>query len=547
MKKYISLLFAFTVTFAIVSCESDDDTLVDPFIRDVELVNPPAVTISSGTANFSTFVSVGNSITAGFSDGALFTTGQAVSFPNILAQQFAQVTDDGANTSFTQPLMNDDIGGLLLGGTPIAGPRLIFDAVNQAPVPVSGTPTTDVATNAIPGQYNNSGVPGAKSFHLLAPGYGNIAGLATMPATANPYFVRMASAPNATVLGDALAQQPSFLSLWIGNNDVLGYATSGGESDMMADNYNPITDTPTFTGTFAAITQQIQAAGVGGGIVANIPNVADAPFFTTVPFAPLDPTDPNFGPQIPTLNSVFGALNPIFEAVDPSRAIVFSETAASPVVIVDETLADISAIITAQLNASPTFPIFLQQFGITDPAAVPLVAALLGNLYGQTRQATADDLLLLTTSSLVGTVNADAAAFLESQGLSPELAAQFSTEGITLGLADKWVLLPSEQQEIADATVAFNQVIADTATQLDWPLFDVNTFFNEVATNGFQAGSAFMTADFVTGGTFSLDGIHPSPRGNAVIANQMIALINAKYGANLPEVNPVDFTGIYLN
>jgi len=101
--------------------------------------------------------------------------------------------------------------------------------------------------------------------------------------------------------------------------------------------------------------------------------------------------------------------------------------------------------------------------------------------------------------------------------------------------------------EIATATTNFNNTIDNLATQFDLAIFDVNTFFNGVATNGFQAGSAFMTADFVTGGTFSLDGIHPSPRGNAVVANQMIGIINAKYGSNLPTVNPVDYTGLYID
>ena len=91
------------------------------------------------------------------------------------------------------------------------------------------------------------------------------------------------------------------------------------------------------------------------------------------------------------------------------------------------------------------------------------------------------------------------------------------------------------------------QTIENLATQFDLTYFDVNTFFNGVAANGFQAGSAFLTADYVTGGTFSLDGVHPSPRGYSVIANQMIDIINTKYGSNLPTVNPVDYTGLYID
>jgi len=513
------------------ACDSDDDSLADPVIDDTVAGTPTLPNFTSGSADFSRFVAIGNSLTAGFSDNALFVKGQEVSFPNILAQRFA-LAGGGA---FTQPLMNDDTGGLLLAGTPVAGPRLIFDAVNQVPVPFSGMPTTEI-TSINPGPYNNMGVPGAKSFHLLAPGYGD---LANFPGGSNPYFIRMASSPSATMLADAMSQNPTFFSLWIGNNDVLGYATSGG------DGTNPITDQAMFDGAMTAIVSTL--AGNSQGIIANIPNVADAPFFTTIPFAPLSPANPDFGPQIPTLNGIFGQLNQVYAFLGmPERSIVFSQTAARPVVIKDETLADRSAQIAGVLNASPTFPAFVQSFGLP-AAAAPVVANLLGNVYGQTRQSNANDLLVLPSSSVIGTLNTNVAAFLETQGLPANLAAQFAVEGITNPLDDKWVLLPSEQAEIATATTAFNQTISNLATQFDLAFFDVNTFFNGVATNGFQAGSAFMTADFVTGGTFSLDGIHPSPRGNSVVANQMIDIINAKYGSNIPNVNPVDYTGLYID
>jgi hypothetical protein len=47
-----------------------------------------------------------------------------------------------------------------------------------------------------------------KSFHLIAPGYGNVAGVAG--GSANPYFARFATAPGTTILGDALVQAPHF-------------------------------------------------------------------------------------------------------------------------------------------------------------------------------------------------------------------------------------------------------------------------------------------------------------------------------------------------
>lgn len=534
--KYLYFLMSLSLVFT--ACENDLDSLSDPYVPEVS-GTIPTPTFTSGSADFSNYVAIGNSLTAGFSDGALFMEGQDKSFTNILSQQFSLA--GGGN--FTIPMMNDNVGGLLFNGSPnpAFGPRLIFDPVGQMPVPVNGTPSTEVF-DIQPGPYNNMGVPGVKVSHLLYDGLGNPANLGV---SANPYYVRMASSTSSTILGDALAMNPTFFTLWIGNNDVLGYAINGGDASL--DQITPLTGGVGvgFTETYNYVLGALAASGAQG-VVINIPSVTDAPHFTTVPYAPLDPTNPDFGPQIPMLNMVFGALNPIFEAIDPNRAIVFSETAASPVVIKDETLADISAIIEAQLNASPTFPAFIGQFGLP-PQAAPMVANLLGTLYGQTRQATADDLLLLPSSSVIGQVNSDFSAYLQTQNLPVDLANQFSIQGVTYGLDDKYVLLPSEQMEIEDATTAFNQVISDAAATYNMPMFDVNTFFNQVSTSGYQAGSAYMTADFVTGGTFSLDGIHPSPRGNAVIVNQLIGVINTSYNSNLPDVNPVDYTGVYLN
>ena len=45
----------------------------------------------------------------------------------------------------------------------------------------------------------------------------------------NPYYARFATAPGtSTVLGDALAVNPTFFTFWLGNNDILGYAAGGG-------------------------------------------------------------------------------------------------------------------------------------------------------------------------------------------------------------------------------------------------------------------------------------------------------------------------------
>ncbi|MDH3796742.1 MAG: G-D-S-L family lipolytic protein, partial [Flavobacteriaceae bacterium] len=301
MKKLYALLFLSGLLF--VSC-FDDDTAVMPD----NTPDPDPITYTSGSADFSNYVSVGNSLTAGFSDAALFIDGQTASFPNMLASNFA-LTGGG---NFSTPLMADNLGGLTLGGQPIPGfgNRLILDfsSGSPAPVPVEGQGATEISS-VLSGPFNNMGVPGAKSYHLLAPEYGNVAGVAL--GLANPYYARFASSPTASVLGDAAAQNPSFFSVWIGLNDVLGFAVSGGAGVDQTGNLDAttyggtdISDPNIVAGSIDAILATLTAGGADG-IIANIPDVTSTPYFTTVPHNPV-PLDEG---TAALLNGAFAAYN----------------------------------------------------------------------------------------------------------------------------------------------------------------------------------------------------------------------------------------------
>ncbi len=527
--KNLKYIFLASSLLFFTNCNDPEDVDLDPIIEEV------LPELTAGTADFSNYVALGNSLTAGFTDGALFKASQENSLPNILSQKFALV---GGGT-FVQPLTNDNFGGLAAGGDRIQSPRLVFGGagpVGLETVVGPVTVTTDIALNNPAGPFNNLGVPGAKSFHFLAPGYGNLGNVAL--GLANPFFVRMTgTTPNASVLEMALMQSPTFFSLWIGNNDVLGYATTGG------DGTNPITPVNGapgvgFDGSYGALITTLTAGGAQG-VVANIPNVTDVPHFTTVPHNPLDPTNESFGPLIPTLNGIFGQLNQVYaflESVNPAisaaeRSIQFSTTAASEVIIRDETLPDLSAEIAGVLLQSPTFPAFVQSFGLPAQAA-PLVAGLLGSTYGQSREATAEDLFVLPASAVIGQVNTTVMQGLMAQGLSQTLAGQFAVEGITLPLADKWVLIPSEQQEIAVATAAFNDIIESAVTAAGLAFVDANALLNQIANGGLTSGQYTLASNLVFGSAFSLDGIHPTARGYALLANEFMKAIDATYGSN---------------
>ncbi len=469
--KYLWMLPLFA---GLTACDVNND--LDIIQPEEEVVIP----VSAGSADFSNYVSLGNSLTAGYTDNALFQASQVNSLPNIMSKSFAKA----GGGAFTQPMMNDNNGGLLLGGNMIAGPRLFFNGAGPAVLPAA--PTTEIS-NILSGPFNNMGVPGAKSFHLLAPGYGNLAGVQL--GLANPYFVRFASSSNASVLGDAMAQNPSFFSLWIGNNDVLGYATTGG------DGTNPLTDPTMFTQAYGALVNTLTSGGAKG-VVANIPDVTSIPFFTTVPYnaVPLD------AGRAAALNAGYAAYNGgiqaalnalagtgLFTQEEADKRMIAFAAGQNAVVIEDESLTDLGAI-------NPAF------------AALP-----------KYRMATANDLLVLTSASFIGT----------TVGGNPLLV-----NGVSVPLADKWVLTPEEQLEIKTATDAFNAVIAAQASANGLAMLDANTLMNRLANGGVAFDEFTLTASLVFGGAFSLDGVHPTARGYAFIANEMLKAIDATYGSN---------------
>ena len=485
MKNYIKYMALSAVL--LTACEAELDNPIED-----------GGVYSSGSADLSNYVAVGNSLTAGYADGALYVTGQQNSLPNILAGQFALA----GGGEFTQPLVDDNTGGLLANGTQIQPNRFVLavDADgNPGPVRLQGTATTDIA-NGLEGSFNNMGVPGAKSFHLVAPGYGNIGGVLT--GASNPYFVRFASAADATIIGDAAAQSPSFFSLWIGNNDILSYATSGGTGVDRTGNLDPssygpndITDPNVFASVYSQEVQAL-AASASGGVVFNIPDVTSIPFFTTVPYnaIPLDAaTAAGVNQAYAQYNgglAQYAALGVITPEERDARTINFQE-GQNAVVIEDENLT--------------TLP---------NPA---------GGTLPNIRQATPEDLIVLTASSTLGTL------------ADPSNPSSVIGVGVPLGDAD--VLIPEEQAAVVAAQTSYNATIQAVAQANGLAFVDARAILNQLASSGISFDAGTLTSTFATGGAFSLDGVHPTPRGYAYLANQAIAEINEMYGSNIPTVN----------
>jgi len=378
MIKINKLIWLFGLSIIITSCNVNNE------LPETE-AESETITAISGSADFSNYIAIGASFTAGFTDGALFIAAQEDSFPNTLASKFALA----GGGDFNQPLMEDNIGGLLYEGSQIQNSRFYFNG--NIPAILPATPTTET-TDKLTETYHNYGIPGAKSFHLVTNGYGSVTNVPL--ELSNPYYARFSSSETSNVLTDALTNPPTFFTLSeIGGNDVLGYALAGGDGvdqsptdDNLTGNLHPstygsndITNPLVFDTVLNNMVSALTENGAKG-VITNIPYITSLSNFTTVPYnaIPLDTETAT------TLNANFADYNAsLLEAqslgyIDveevAKRTINFTE-GNNAVTIIDENLTDLSTL------DIPNY-----------------------------RQAIEDDLLILASSTVIGQVNTEAFA-----------------------------------------------------------------------------------------------------------------------------------------
>jgi phospholipase/lecithinase/hemolysin len=113
-------------------------------------------------------------------------------------------------------------------------------------------------------------------------------------------------------------------------------------------------------------------------------------------------------------------------------------------------------------------------------------------------------------------------------------------QGILLGtvpppLPPGVVVTAAEVATINQHVAAYNDHIAVEAAKHGAALVDIRGLFDEIRARGLVVGGQRLTTDFL-GGLFSLDGIHPTNTGYAVIANAFIRAMNRHFGAGIPPV-----------
>lgn len=403
MKKLLAILLTISVIF-IAGCEDRSE------------LTPPSPT-STGSVSFESFVTLGNSLTAGYQNGSLYESAQMYSFGELIADQ--------VGAAFEQPIISD----------PGTGGRLEVQALTATGATLFTNPDQGSPKNLnLNRPYNNLGIPGAFLYDIANATSSATCYSKVFAGVDNPLF-DLILRERGSQLTQAKALKPTLITLWIGNNDILGHATSGATI--------PYTPTTNFAFLYNALATELANTGAKV-VVANIPDVTSIPFFTTVG---------------PTLYS-------------QGITHIWVERSAGDTILVN--------VLTNYLTLRAT-NLLTQGYGTSNSKPLPNAVVL-------------DSLEALNVKSIIN---------------------------------------------------EYNAIIASIASGKGFALVDANALLSR-AVGGLTVNGIKFNTRYITGGLFSLDGVHPTSRGYAIVANEFINAINAKWGSNIPLINVSTIPGSIL-
>jgi lysophospholipase L1-like esterase len=366
---------------------------------------------------FKSYVAIGNSITAGYQSSGINDSTQRQSYARLLAIQmgtqyhYAALAMPGCPA----PIANTQTGARVGGATSGACALRI------------GSSVTDIL--------NNVAVPGAR---VLDPISGS-----SVASNALTTFIL----GGKSQVQRALDARPTFVSIWIGNNDVLEAGASGIIVPLAGVSPGIVSTQTQFQTSYDAMIQQLRDSEPNlKGVLIGVVQVAGIPLLQ-------------------------------------SGALIFS----SPAI----------------------------QAGINQAAGTTVT--ILSNCNGSSSLVSVPQLIPLIRS-----------------GAHPALIS--CQPGVVPGtlVGDLFVLDATEQATLGAAIVGYNTYIQAKAATIGFAYYDPNVRLAALKASGAIPPFPNFASTNQTFGTFvSLDGVHPAAAAHILLANDLIAVINAKYGTSV--------------
>ena len=273
----------------------------------VAAVAVPGFAATRGSADFTRFVAIGDSILAGYNSGSLTQHHQQFAPPVIIARQvglsICPINAVATDPCFAEPFIADP--GLPTG-------ELVFNGSTLVTAPGAGAPLMFGFGRS----YNNLAVPGyTVGAALTLTGAEPISGLGQVILRGR-----------GSEVAQALSQNPTFIMVWLGANDVLGAVSAGDPTKL--------TSTAAFTQQYNALLDALVAGAPNAGmVVGTLPNNLKAlPLISRLPgvvfdsnFQPVTSPLINNGNPIPLIYVPAGSTTPA--PVPPGSILLLSALA----------------------------------------------------------------------------------------------------------------------------------------------------------------------------------------------------------------------------
>lgn len=401
-------------------------------------------TTPNGGELFTRYVSLGNSITAGYQSGGINDSLQARAYPVLLAQragatfEYPRIAMPGCPRPFLAPLGSTGRVGTADSCKRLNNPRIV----------------------------QNVAVPGERIRDLLQFPSGQLGSLHTLLVG------------DRTQVRAMIEAQPTFVSVWIGNNDALEAAVGGILGPRAAGADSSLTPLSAFQARLNAVVDSIKVAAPQGAMLIGVVNaVRAAPIIQPGAyfFLARDPATNRFQGKLVNANcspvTALGTPNPL-----AANMVSFQ-------IVGDANFAEINC----------------------DPAAYPV---------GDPRRGA----YLLDT---------------QEQVIVSQRVAQFNAAIQAAATANNWVYV--------DPNTIFDQYLVEKDTNGRYQRVRKCQDLATAATAA-QFQAAVLNSCPVTGPTaapnffgslMSFDGVHPSTEAHRILAGRLAAAINTKYGTTL--------------
>jgi len=256
---------------------------------------------TSGNADFTNYVAVGNSLTQGYQDGGLHNEHgqQESSYPLIIAKQMKLANP---NLVFIQPTVPGNGSGYMhleyVNGKIKVIKAFDSEITTNDPSAIDDDPTWsfwgqkgNLGDSSL--SYNNMGMSGVKLVDCLSGGKNTDLNFNLLKNSLNEYgrFLNFGDGANPiSYLYHIKVSKATFFTCWLGNNDVLGWSTNGGDDGPVIDPngisvpglyLSQLSDLDEFSNKYDSVLTAFSNMGAKG-VCATLPDVTSIPYFNTV-------------------------------------------------------------------------------------------------------------------------------------------------------------------------------------------------------------------------------------------------------------------------